>query len=91
MQDTNSAYDMTIPLILPEQKAKAVNLGYQVVDCASVVATHVNKIARNYLPELFNYDEITHLHHPLNQQAPKLVEDLVANLYILFRPSVWLS
>lgn len=84
--DTDSAYDMAITLILPEQNAKAVNLGYQVVDCASVVATHVNKIARNYLPELFNDDEITHLHHPLSQQVPKLAEDLIANLYIFSEP-----
>ncbi|MFZ3391281.1 flagellar biosynthesis protein FlhA [Buttiauxella gaviniae] len=78
--DTDPAYGMAITWILPEQKAKALNLGYQVVDCASVVATHVNKIARNYLPELFNYDDITHLHHRLSQQAPKLAEDLIAQL-----------
>ncbi|MCA1923142.1 flagellar biosynthesis protein FlhA [Buttiauxella noackiae] len=78
--DTDPAYGMAITWILPEQKAKALNLGYQVVDCASVVATHVNKIARNYLPELFNYDDITHLHHRLSQQAPKLAEDLITQL-----------
>ncbi len=74
--DTDPAYGMAIVWIDPEHKARALNLGYQVVDCASVVATHVNKVARGHLPELFNYDDITHLHSRLSQQAPKLAEDL---------------
>ncbi|SMG41658.1 flagellar biosynthesis protein FlhA [Cedecea sp. NFIX57] len=67
---------MAIVWIDPDQKARALNLGYQVVDCASVVATHVNKVARQHLPDLFNYDDITHLHSRLALQAPKLAEDL---------------
>lgn len=78
--DTDPAYGMAIVWIDQEQKAKALNLGYQVVDCASVVATHVNKVAREHLPELFNYDDITHLHARLALQAPKLAEDLNAAL-----------
>lgn len=78
--DTDPAYGMAIIWILPEQKAKALNLGYQVVDCASVVATHINKVARHYLPELFNYDDITHLHQRLAQQSPRLAEDLTQAL-----------
>lgn len=78
--DTDPAYGMAIIWIVPEQKAKALNLGYQVVDCASVVATHVNKVARHYLPDLFNYDDITHLHARLGLQAPKLAEDLAGAL-----------
>lgn len=74
--DTDPAYGMAIVWIDPEQKTRALNLGYQVVDCASVVATHVNKVARSHLPELFNYDDITHLHARLSQIAPKLAEDL---------------
>ncbi|WNJ78465.1 flagellar biosynthesis protein FlhA [Cedecea neteri] len=74
--DTDPAYGMAIVWIDPDQKARALNLGYQVVDCASVVATHVNKVARQHLPDLFNYDDITHLHSRLALQAPKLAEDL---------------
>ncbi|MCY1697360.1 flagellar biosynthesis protein FlhA [Lelliottia sp. SL45] len=85
--DTDPAYGMAIVWIDPEQKANALNLGYQVVDCASVVATHVNKVAREHLPELFNYDDITHLHARLAQQAPKLAEDLsnALNFSLLLR------
>ncbi|HKS33907.1 MAG TPA: flagellar biosynthesis protein FlhA, partial [Enterobacteriaceae bacterium] len=85
--DTDPAYGMAIVWIDPDQKAKALNLGYQVVDCASVVATHVNKVAREHLPELFNYDDITHLHARLALQAPKLAEDLsnALNFSLLLR------
>ncbi|MBY4838453.1 flagellar biosynthesis protein FlhA [Pantoea sp. DY-15] len=76
--DTDPAYGMAVTWILPEQKAKALNLGYQVVDCASVVATHVNKVVRENLPELFNYDDITQLHQRLANVAPKLSEDVNA-------------
>lgn len=78
--DNDPAYGMPVTWIFPEQKARALNLGYQVVDCASVIATHVNKVARQYLPELFNYDDITHLHERLSNIAPKLAEDLTAAL-----------
>ena len=85
--DIDPAYGMAIVWIDPNQKAHALNLGYQVVDCASVVATHVNKVARQYLPDLFNYDDITHLHARLAQQAPKLTEDLThaLNFSVLLR------
>lgn len=78
--DTDPAYGMAVVWISPEQKAQALNLGYQVVDCASVVATHVNKVAREQLPALFNYDDITQLHERLAAIAPKLAEDLGAAL-----------
>lgn len=74
------AYRMPVTWIQVEQKARALNLGYQVIDCASVIATHVNKVVRQYIPELFNYDDVTHLHNRLSSQAPKLAEDLNAAL-----------
>jgi flagellar biosynthesis protein FlhA len=78
--DNDPAYGMSVIWINAEQKAKALNLGYQVVDCASVVATHVNKVVRQFLPELFNYDDITHLNERLSNVAPKLAEDLLNTL-----------
>ena len=74
------AYGMPVTWIQPAQKAKALNLGYQVIDTASIIATHVNKVIRNYIPDLFNYDDITPLHNRLAAQAPRLAEDLSAAL-----------
>ncbi|MBV6820052.1 flagellar biosynthesis protein FlhA [Rahnella sp. PD12R] len=80
VMDIDPAWGLAVVWITPDQKARALNLGYQVVDCASVVATHVNKIARESLPELFNYDDITLLNERLSQLAPKLAEDLNSSL-----------
>lgn len=74
------AYGMPVTWIQPAQKAKALNMGYQVIDSASVIATHVNKIVRSYIPDLFNYDDITQLHNRLSSMAPRLAEDLSAAL-----------
>ncbi|MFS2221060.1 flagellar biosynthesis protein FlhA [Pantoea sp. B65] len=78
--DVDPAYGLAVTWILPELKAKALNLGYQVVDCPSVIATHLNKVARENLPELFNYDDITRLNERLAGMAPKLAEDLNSTL-----------
>ncbi|PKH25385.1 flagellar biosynthesis protein FlhA [Enterobacterales bacterium CwR94] len=74
--DTDPAYGLSVVWITPELKPKALNLGYQVVDCASVIATHVNKVARENQPDLFNYDDITQLNERLSSLAPKLADDL---------------
>lgn len=74
--DNDPAYGMPITWINVDQKTRALNLGYQVVDCASVVATHVNKIIRQNIPDLFHYDDITLLHNRLSSLSPKLAEDL---------------
>ena len=74
------AYGMPVTWIQPAQKAKALNMGYQVIDSASVIVTHVNKIVRSYIPDLFNYDDITQLHNRLSSMAPRLAEDLSAAL-----------
>lgn len=74
------AYGMPVTWIQPAQKAKALNLGYQVIECASVIATHLNKVVQNYIPDLFNYDDVTQLHNRLASLSPKLAEDLNAAL-----------
>lgn len=73
---TDPAYGMSAIWIDPSQKSQALRFGYQVVDCASVIATHVNKVAKLHLPDLFQYDDITQLHKRLADQAPRLSEDL---------------
>ena len=77
---TDPAYRMPVIWIQAEQKAKALNLGYQVIDSASVIATHMNKVIRQFIPELFNYDDVTQLHNRLSSMAPRLAEDLNAAL-----------
>ena len=70
------AYRMQVVWILPSDKARALNLGYQVIDCASVIATHLNKVIREHLPDVFKHDDVESLMQRLAVQAPKLAEHL---------------
>jgi flagellar biosynthesis protein FlhA len=77
---TDPAYRMPVVWILPADKSRALNLGYQVIDCASVVATHLNKVIRANLPDIFKHDDVEHLMQRLAIQAPKLAESLKTQL-----------
>lgn len=74
------AYNMPVVWIQPADKTRALNLGYQVIDCASVIATHLNKMVRAHLPEVFKHDDVDYLMQRLTLQAPKLAEALKAQL-----------
>ena len=74
------AYRMPVVWILPADKSRALNLGYQVVDCAGVIATHLNKIIRDNLADLFKHDDVDSLMQRLTEQAPKLAESLKSQL-----------
>lgn len=74
------AYRMPVVWILPADKSRALNLGYQVVDCAGVIATHLNKIIRDNLADLFQHDDVDSLMQRLTEQAPKLAESLKSQL-----------
>jgi flagellar biosynthesis protein FlhA len=51
--------------------------GYTVVDCATVIATHLSHIIQTHAAELLGHDETQQLLNQLAKSAPKLVEDLV--------------
>lgn len=73
---TDPAYGLPVTWIAPEAKAHALGLGYQVVDVPSVVATHVSKVVREHLPELFGHEEAIELTERLAALAPRLAEAL---------------
>jgi flagellar biosynthesis protein FlhA len=77
---TDPAYRMPVVWIQPSDKPRALNLGYQVIDCASVIATHLNKVIREHLPDIFKHDDVEHLMQRLALQAPKLAESLKSQL-----------
>jgi flagellar biosynthesis protein FlhA len=74
------AYQMDAVWIEQELKAKALNLGYSVVDNATVIATHVSKLLRESLSDLLQHDDILLLTDRLSRQAPKLAESLTTAL-----------
>lgn len=74
------AYRMPVVWIIPADKSRALNLGYQVIDCAGVIATHLNKIIRDNLGDIFKHDDVDSLMQRLIEQAPKLAESLKSQL-----------
>ncbi|MGE5493608.1 MAG: flagellar biosynthesis protein FlhA, partial [Actinomycetota bacterium] len=70
------AYGLPITWIAPEHKAHALGLGYQVVDGASVIATHLSKVIREHLPELLTHEDVPALIERLSALAPKLAGTL---------------
>lgn len=70
------AYNMEAVWIEQEKKANALNLGYSVVDNATVIATHVAKLLRERMAELLQHDDVISLNERLARLAPKLAESL---------------
>lgn len=77
---SDPAYNLPAVWIEHPQKARALNMGYQVVDDATVVATHISKVMKTHLAELFNHDDVDAMNQRLTAQAPKLAEALAAAL-----------
>ncbi|CAM3826482.1 Flagellar biosynthesis protein FlhA [Vibrio aerogenes CECT 7868] len=77
---SDPAYQLPAVWIEHDQKARALNMGYQVVDDSTVVATHISKVMKTHLSELFNHDDVNEMQQRLAAQAPKLAEALDAAL-----------
>ncbi|MFP5392685.1 MAG: flagellar biosynthesis protein FlhA [Gammaproteobacteria bacterium] len=66
------AFGMAVTWITPDQKGHALGQGYQVVEVASVIATHCSKVVREHLHELFCHEDVPALMERLGALAPKL-------------------
>ena len=71
------AFGLEAVWIDPSQRDHARTLGYTVVDAATAVATHLNKVLRDNSADLLSHDEVQQLLDKLAARSPKLVEDLV--------------
>lgn len=70
------AYGMPVTWIEPSAKAHALGMGYQVIEAPSVIATHLSKMIREYLPELFRHEDVSHMMERLSALSPKLSDAL---------------
>ena len=73
------AFGLEAVWIDPAQRDYARTLGYTVVDPASAMATHLNKLLRENAADFLSHDETQQLLDKLAARFPKLVEDLVPN------------
>lgn len=71
------AFGLEAVWIEASQRDLARSLGYTVVDAATAVATHLNKVLRDSAAELLSHDETQKLLDKLSAKSPKLVEELV--------------
>lgn len=60
------------------QREQATALGFTVVDCSTVIATHLNQLIKSNANHLLGYDEVQQIINRLTQSVPKLVETLTA-------------
>ena len=70
------AFGLEAVWIDPAQREYARSMGYTVVDPATAIATHLNKVLRENAADLLSHDEVQQLLDKLAARAPKLVEDL---------------
>ncbi|PCJ26692.1 MAG: flagellar biosynthesis protein FlhA [SAR86 cluster bacterium] len=77
------AFDLDTIWIDPGQKEEAQSKGYTVVDCGTVIATHLSHTLRSHSHELLGHDEVQKLLDALAKTSPKLVENLVPDILSL--------
>jgi len=71
------AFGLEAVWIEPSQRDQARTLGYTVVDAATAISTHLNKVLRENAADLLSHDETQQLLDKLAAKSPKIVEDLV--------------
>jgi flagellar biosynthesis protein FlhA len=83
-QDTHEpAFNAPARWIARDLEAKAVSLGYTVVDPTTTMSTHLSEIIRQNAHELLTRQETKRLIDLLNESHPKLIEELVPKLMTL--------
>ena len=74
------AFGLPATWIEARHRESAQVLGYTVVDCATVVATHVNHLLLTHAGQLLGRAETQALVDHFGRQQPKLIDDLVPKL-----------
>ena len=77
------AFGLPAIWIKEEEKEKAEQAGYTVVNASSVFITHLTEIIRNHAHELLGRQEVKNLLDNIAQDYPAVVEELVPNLLSL--------
>ncbi|MGL4984565.1 MAG: flagellar biosynthesis protein FlhA [Plesiomonas sp.] len=77
---TDPAYQMEAVWINPDNKDRAVNYGYTVVDHATILSTHVSKIINDYIDEVMGPSEVRQIIERLQACDAKMADDLQQRL-----------
>ncbi len=71
------AFGLEALWIEPSLRDEAQAMGYTVVDCSTVIATHLSELLKQHAHELLGHDEVQQLLDLQAKSSPKLVENLV--------------
>jgi len=77
---TEPAFGLPAIWITEDKREQAQIAGYTVVDCTTVMATHISEIIKQHAHELLGRQETQNLIDNLARTYPKLVEELVPNV-----------
>ena len=80
---TEPAFGLPAIWISSDKKDRAQIAGYTVVDCTTVMATHISEIIKQHSHELIGRQEVQGLLDNLAKTYPKLVEELVPTVLSL--------
>ena len=73
-------YGLPAMWIKETDKADALSKGYNVVDLATVITTHLSDVIRRHSHELLGRQEVQQLLDTLKETHPKVVEELIPDL-----------
>ena len=79
-QTRDPSFGLPACWIGPETREKAEQLGYTVVDLASVIATHLSELVRTHADELLGRQDTQRLLDTVRGTHPTVVEELVPGL-----------
>jgi flagellar biosynthesis protein FlhA len=77
------AFGLPAIWITEDKKERAQIAGYTVVDCTTVMATHISEIIKQHAHELIGRQEVQNLLDNLGKTYPKLIEELIPNILTL--------
>ncbi len=82
-ETTEPAFGLPALWIAEDKKERAQIAGYTVVDCTTVMATHLSELIKRHAHELLGRQEVQNLLDTTARSYPKLVDELVPNLMSL--------
>lgn len=74
------AFGLPAIWITEDRREQAQIAGYTVVDCTTVMATHISEIIKQHAHELLGRQETQNLIDNLSRTYPKLTEELIPNI-----------
>ncbi len=77
------AFGLPAIWITEDKKERAQIAGYTVVDCTTVMATHISEVIKQHAHELIGRQEVQNLLDNLGKNYPKLIEELIPNILTL--------